>query len=336
MAVQKVVYYNMDGTLDFENSLLKEWGVGDIELIDVKNGADRDNPEAFLEAVKCADGVVVEYFQITEDVLSKMEHTKIIALQAIGYSNVDVDAATENGILVTNSPGFCTEEVAIHTIGMIIDCVRKLTFLDKSVRAGYWDPLFGGNTFRISGKVVGLVFFGSIPVYMAPILRSMHMNVIVYAPTKTNAYIEKYDCKKVDTLEELLATSDFVSMHTPLIPGITEHMMGESQFMMMKDSAYFINTARGGVVDEPALVNALRKGLIRGAAVDVIEDEANEKSDLFELDNCLITPHSAFISEDSLAEVRTITLKQLAERLHDKKIPTNLVNKDALKKHVPD
>jgi D-3-phosphoglycerate dehydrogenase len=334
MSKRKVVYYNIDGSLDFENGLLKEWGADDIELVDVKNGGDRDKPEAFLDATKDADGVVVEYFQVTKDVLAQMKNTKIIALQAIGYSNVDVEAATENGILVTNSPGFCTEEVAIHTIGMLIDCARKLTFFDKSVRAGNWDPFLGGNALRISGKVVGLVFFGSIAKYMAPILRSMKMKVLVYAPTKTKEFLESYGCEKADTLDELLRASDFVSMHTPLIPGVTERMMGEAQFGMMKETAYFINTARGGVVDEQALVRALKEGVIKGAAVDVIEDEANEKSDLFALDNCLITPHSAFVSDDALAEVREIALKQLAERLHDNKIPTNLVNKATAEKQT--
>jgi D-3-phosphoglycerate dehydrogenase len=111
-------------------------------------------------------------------------------------------------------------------------------------------------------------------------------------------------------------------------------MMGEAQFKLMKDSAYFINTSRGGCVDEAALVKALKEGWIKGAAVDVIEDEANEKSDLFEIDNCVITPHAAFVSEDSFAEARIIALRQLVERLHNKKIPTNLVNKAVADKVV--
>lgn len=332
--MSKVVYYNVDDTVDFENQKLEEWGVSDIELVEFKNGEERDHPEAFLEAVKDADGIVVEYFQITRDVLSKMKKTKIVALQAIGYSNVDIAAASENGICITNSPGFCTEEVALHTVGMMIDCVRKITFLDRSVRAGSWDPLLGGKTFRMSKKTVGLVFFGSIPKYMVPILKAMNMKIICYAPTKTKEYLAEYGVGKVDTLEQLLIESDFVSMHTPLIPGVTEHMMGEEQFKLMKDSAYFINTARGMVVDEPALVKALKEGWIKGAAVDVIEDEANEKSDLFEIENCVITPHAAFVSEDSFAEARIIALKQLVERLHDRKVPANLVNKDLADKIV--
>lgn len=330
--MNKVVYYNVDDTVEFENQLLEKWGIEDIELVEFKNGEERDNPEAFIEAVKDADGVVVEYFQITSDVLSMMDQTKIVALQAIGYSNVDVNAATANGICITNSPGFCTQEVALHTIGMMIDCVRKISVLDRSVRNGSWDPLLGGKTFRMSGKTVGLVFFGSIPKYMVPILKAMEMDIICYAPTKTPEYLAQYGVRKVDSLEELLKESDFVSLHTPLIPDITFHMMDEDQFKLMKDSAYFINTARGSVVNEPALVKALKEGWIKGAAVDVIEDEANEKSDLFEIENCIVTPHAAFVSEDSFAEARIIALRQLVERLHDNIVPTNLVNKDVADK----
>ena len=326
--MNKVVYYNIDDTVEFENQLLEEWGVKDIELVEFKNGEERDNPEAFLEAVKDADGIVVEFFQITGDLIEKMEKTKIIALQAIGYSNVDVPAATANGICVTNSPGFCTQEVALHTVGMMIDCVRKITFLDRSVRNGSWDPLLGGKTFRMSGKTAGLVFFGSIPKYMVPILKAMEMDIICYAPTKTAEYLSEFGVRKVDTMEQLLKESDFISLHTPLIPGVTYHLMDEEQFRMMKDTAYFINTARGSVVNEPALVKALKEGWIKGAAVDVIEDEASEKSDLFTIENCIITPHAAFVSEDSFADARIISLRQLVERLHENKVPANLINKD--------
>jgi len=335
---KKVVYYNVDDTLDFENSLLKEWGVDDIELVEVKNGDDRDKPEAFLEAVKDADGLVVEYFDVNKAVLDKMEKTKIVSLQAIGYSNVDINAATENGIAVTNSPGFCTEEVGVHTVGMLIDCVRKLTMLDKSVRRGSWDPLLGGKTHRISGGKVGLIFFGSIPQYMIPILKAMGLTVQVWAPSKTAEYLAGFGCEKVETLEELLQTSDFVSIHSPLVteaqPGrpATYHIMGEKEFKLMKPSAYFINTARGPVVDEPALVKALKEGWIKGAAVDVIEDEATEKSDLFELDNVVITPHAAFVSEEAFADARIFALQNLVDLLHGNKIPRNLVNKDVAEK----
>ena len=333
--MKKVVYYNVDDTLDFENQLLKEWGVDDIELIEFKNGEDRDKPEAFLEAVKDADGIVVEFFDVNADVIAKMEDKcKIVALQAIGYSNVDIDAATEKGMAVTNSPGFCTPEVAVHTVGLMLDLARKISILNRSTAKGEWNPHIGGPMVRrLAGQTVGLVFFGSIPRYMIPILKAMEMKVTCWAPTKSAEYLAEFGVEKVETLEQLLKESDFVSMHCPLVmkatPGrpSTYHLMGEEQFKMMKESAYFINTARGQVVDEAALVKALKEGWIRGAGIDVIEDEATEKSELFGLENAVVTPHAAFVSVEAFEDARIIALRQLVELLHDKKVPENLVNK---------
>lgn len=320
----RVVYFNIDGGLDYENQLLAEWGVADkIELVGVTTP---DNAEdTFVEAVADADGVLVEYFEVTRAVMERLPKLKVISLQAIGVSNVDLDAATDLGIGVTNTPGFCSEDVALHTVGMIIDLVRKISFLDRSVRAGHWNPMLGGLPTRVSGKTIGLVFFGSIPKLMVPILQAIGLRVIVYAPTKSAEYLEEYGVEKVDTLDELLATSDIVSLHTPLLPE-TRHLIGKRELELMKPTAFLINTARGSVVDEPALVEALTTGQIAGAGVDVIEDEDTETSDLFSLENVLITPHAAFISEESLADGRRIALQQLVQRLVFNEAPENLVN----------
>lgn len=318
----KVIYYNIDDNLDYENSLLKEWGITDLELAEVK-----EKNGDFTEICSDADGVVVEYEQLTREKLEKLPKLKIISLQSIGYNNVDIAAATENGICVTNIPGFCTEEVALHTIGLLIDLVRNITFYDKTVRSGHWDPLLAPKTYRITGKTIGLVFFGSIPKAMTPILKALGLNILVYAPTKTAEYLAEFGCKKAETLDELLKGSDFVSLHTPLLPETT-HLISAPQLKMMKKTAFLINTARGSVVNEKALVEALKTGEIAGAGIDVIEDETNEVSELFELENTVITPHAAFISEDSFYDGRKKALKQLVMRLSEKKVPEFLVNKD--------
>jgi len=322
--MSKVVFFNIDDNLDYENSLLKEWGISDMELVEIK---DKESGK-FIEYLQDADGLVVEYEQITRDVLEKCPKLKCVSVQSIGYNNLDVEAATDLGVCLTNAPGFCAPEVALHVTGMIIDLVRKITFFDKSVRAGKWDPLIGYKTERIEGKTVGLVFFGAIPKLMVPMLKGLGLNILVYAPTKTKEYLESFGCKKAETLDELLENSDFVSLHCPLIKGVTEHLIGEKELKKMKKSAFLINAARGSIVDEPALVKALKEGWIKGAGIDVIEDEANEKSELFEFnDNVVITPHAAFISEDSFYGARRIALEQLVQRLSKKQVPTNLVNK---------
>ena len=325
MKKYNVVYYNVDDSLEYENSLLKEWRVDDILLEEIK---DKSNTTPFWEYLMDADGIVVEYEKMTRPVIEKLPNCKIISLQSIGYNNVDIDAATEHGICVTNIPGFCTEEVALHSVGLLIDLVRKITFLDRSVRAGHWNPLLGPKTHRISGKTIGLVFFGSIPKAMTKILQAMGLNILVYAPTKSKEYLAQYGAQKADTLDELLSASDFVSLHMPLTPE-TRHMISTPQLAMMKKSAFLINTARGSVVDEPALVQALKDGTIAGAGIDVIEDEANEKSELFGLENVVITPHAAFISEDSFYEGRKMALRQLVMRLHEQAAPEFLINKTA-------
>ena len=320
----KVIYYNIDDNLDYEQKLLAEWGVHDIELIERK---DPDRTVEMTKAVQDADGLVVEYDQVTAERMEHLPQLKIVALQSIGYNNVDSPAATAHGVCVTNIPGFCTEEVATHTIGMLLALSRQITFLDRTVRAGKWDPLLGYGMHRLSGKIFGMVFFGSIPKAMLPILKALGMEVMAYAPTKTTEYLAEFGVQKAETLDELCEKADVVSMHCPM-NDVTKNMMGKAQFAKMKPSAFFINTARGGVVDESALVEALKTGEILGAAVDVIADEATEKSELFALDNTVITPHAAFLSVDSFYNGRKLALEQLVQRLSKKQRPENLINKD--------
>lgn len=320
----KAVYFNIDGDLGYEHALLEEWGVADrLELVEVKTA---DNAaDTFVAAAQDVDGAVVEYFEVTREVLERLPRLKVVSLQAIGVSNVDLAAASDHGVAVTNTPGFCSEDVALHTVGMLIDLVRKISFLDRSVRAGHWDPLLGPMPQRLSGRTIGLVYFGSIPRLMVPMLKAIGLRVVVFAPTKTAEYLAEYGVEKVDTLDELLRASDVVSLHTPLTPQ-THHLIGARELELMKPTGYLINTARGAVVDEPALVAALRTGGIAGAAVDVIEDEDAEQSDLFGLENVVVTPHAAFVSEQSLADGRRIALSQLVQRLVDGRTPDNQVN----------
>lgn len=323
----KVLYFNIDDNLDYENQLLKEWEIEDVELIEVK---DKEYKKDFISHINDteADGLVVEYEQVTEEVLERCPNLKIVSLQSIGYNNVDIPAATAHKVCVTNIPGFCAEEVAVHAVGFLIDLVRKITFYDRTVRAGKWDPLLGYKTYRMTDKTFGMVFFGEIPKKMVPILKALGLKILVYAPTKTKKFLDEYGCEKVETLEELLQTSDFVSLHCPLIQGVTYHLIGEAELKMMKKEAFLINTARGSVVDEPALAKALKEGWIKGAGIDVIEDEVNETSELFALENVVITPHAAFVSEDSFYDGRKRALEQLVQRLSKKERPTTLVNKD--------
>lgn len=320
MAKKKVLYYHIDGHLDFENALLRKWGVADIDLVEAEKTTDN-----MIEAARDADGLVVEYQPISREIIGRLPRLKIISLQAIGVDNIDLQAATEHGICVTNCPGFCSEEVALHTVGLIIDLARKITLLDRTVRSGGWDPLYGYRTHRLSGRTIGLYFFGSIPKMMMPLLKALNLKVLVYAPTKSARFLAEYGAEKAESFDELLRRSDILSLHCPLIAS-TMHLISDRELKMMKKSAFLINTARGRVVDEAALVRALKAGEIQAAAVDVIEDETTEQSALFGLENTVITPHAAFISEDSYYAARRIALEQLVQRLSKNLRPANLVN----------
>jgi D-3-phosphoglycerate dehydrogenase len=320
----KVIYYNIDGGLDFERGLLEKWGVANLELAEIHEPCG-DVPNA--GSVADADGLVVEYQKVTPEVMDALPNLKIVALQSIGYNNVDPGAATEHGICLTNVPGFCAEEVALHCVGFVIDLVRKISFLDRAVRAGSWNPQLGYKTHRITGATFGIVYFGAIPKTMVPMLKGLGLKILVYAPTKTAKYLAEFGCEKAETLDELLENSDFVSLHMPLSPQ-TYHLIGAEHLKKMKPTAYLINTARGSVVDEAALVRALTDGTIKGAGIDVIEDETTEKSELFALENVVITPHAAFMSEDSFYDAREKALAQLVLRLAKGERPEFLVNKN--------
>ena len=324
--IPRVVYYNIADDLTYENSLLDQWGkTGQIELVEVKNGATDD--QSFVAAAADADGVVLEYTELTSPLMDRLPTLRISAQQSIGVSNIDVPAATAHGIAVTNTPGFCVEEVATHVLGLIIDLEHKISYLDRTVRAGKWEPMLGHMPHRLSEKSVGLVFFGGIPKALVPMLHGLGMSVLAWAPTKTREYLADFGVEKVETLDELLGRADFVSLHTPLIDA-TRHLIGARELSLMKPTAYLINTARGPVVDEPALVEALRAGTIAGAGIDVIEDEIHERTDLRGLENVVITPHSAFLSEESFLEARRVALQQLVALLVDGVRPRTLVNTD--------
>ena len=328
-SMKKIVYLNATEDLDYEKNLLREWGISDIELENVKD----DNPSNVADHLKDADGAVVIYDIIDENVLAKCKRLRCVSVQSIGYDNLDVEAGTKYGVCMTNAPGYCEEEVAEHTVALMLSLVSKVSFYDRSVRNGNWNPFMGYNTYKLSGKVFGMLFFGHIPKLIVPIVKALKMTVLVYAPTKTAEEIHDFGCEKADTLDVLLEKSDVLSIHCPLIEGVTYHLIGEKELKKMKNTSFLINTARGEVVDEKALVRALKEKWILGAGVDVIEDEKRGRSELFELlDNTVVTPHAAFLSEDSFYMARQIALEQQIQCLIAEKYPSNLINKDVIRK----
>lgn len=321
MEKKLVAYYNMPGDIVYEKQLLEEWDVQDIELREVKEEKTND----MVKTLKEYQGLVTEYTILSEETLMALPRLKIIALQSIGYDEIDVKAARRLQIDVTNAPGYCAEEVATHAMALLLGLTRQITLLDKSTHKGEWDAFTGSSMHRLSGKTAGLVSFGNIPQKMVPMLKGFGIRVLSYDPARDSYFMEEKGVMKCNTLEELLNQSDFVFLHTPLTAE-TEHMINREAIAQMKQKALLINVARGGLVDEEALIEALETGKISGAGLDVLEDEENRNTRLFQFPNVIITPHTAFLSEDSLKQSRRMALEQLVTKLSKDRTPDLVVN----------
>lgn len=311
----EVVYCGIGDDLDHERSLLADWGVADRLRLREADPGDR-GPDALVAALRGASAAVVENVDLTADVLAALPGLRLVAFQGIGCNGVDLAAAARLGVQVANAPGFCVDEVAAHTVGMVLDLTRRITFFDRRVRAGEWDPLPPGEPLPRGprGLRVGLVFFGAIPRAAAPALAALGMQVAAYAPTVPDDVLARHGVERYVTLDDLLRGSDVVSLHAPLT-GATRHLVGERELSLMRPDAVLVNTSRGAVVDESALVAALAAGRIAGAAVDVIEDEAGAATGLRGLPTVVMTPHSAFLSEASYLRARGMALESVVDVL---------------------
>jgi D-3-phosphoglycerate dehydrogenase len=291
--------------------------------------------EELISACFEADAVIGLGIRITSGyvfstkVIENLHKCRLIALTGIGYDNVDIAAATEKGICVANNPYYCLEEVSDHTMALILACARKFYQLVPDIRSGKWGaqadyldalkPLH-----RLSGQTLGLIGFGNIARILAPKAKAFGFRIIVYSPRVPRILFETFKVESVE-LDRLLEESDFVSMHTALTAE-NKHMMGIEQFRRMKRTAYFINTARGELVDEKALYTALSEGLIAGAGLDVLESEPpGSDNPLLRLGNVFVTGHFAYYSEESREELFRWPWEEVARVLQGE-WPQGLVN----------
>jgi D-3-phosphoglycerate dehydrogenase len=317
---KKAVYYNMPGDLNYERELLKQWGIEDLELVEVTG----DN---LIEDVKDADSLTLEYTVVDSSTLQSLPNLKIIALPYIGTDEIDIESADREGIYVTNAPGFCAQEVATHVMALILNLNRKINFFNQRVKQGHWKPFEGGELHRLKGKTCGLVSLGSIPQALIPMLQGFGINIVFLSQSKTSEDAAKLGITKCDSLSELLEVSDIVSLHTPLT-SLTKHMMNEDTFSQMKEGAILINTARGGLVDEEALIKNLNSKKISAVGLDVLADEESHNSELIQMENVIVTPHVGFLSQESLEDSKRIALEQIVTRLSKNAPPQNAVNKN--------
>lgn len=283
--------------------------------------------------IEDADAVLVRLCRLDEELLSIAEKLKIIAIHGVGIDNVNVDVATQKGIIVTNTPYANTVSVAEFTIGLILCLARKISRLNEIVKSKGWK--FGATVehgSEISGKTLGIIGLGRIGSLVAEKGKALNMNVIAFDPYATNENAQKIGVKLTD-LETLLKASDFITIHVPLTAE-TKHLIGEEELKKMKKEAFLINVARGGVIDEEALYIALREKRIAGAALDVMEFEPPDPNNpLLNLENVIITPHAAGSTKESLIKMSKTAAEEIVRVLNNKPplFPVNLSKNSMVK-----
>ena len=289
--------------------------------------AGQNTPAAILQVAAEADGLLVTYAQITAAMIRQMSRCRIIARFGIGVDNVDIAAATKAGIVVTRVPDYCIEEVADHAMALLLALGRKIPQANALTQAGRWELAALTPVHRLRGCTLGLVGFGRISQSVAPRARAFGLKVVSYDPFVASEVMAGAGVEQA-SFAELLKSSDFISIHAPLTPETTGLFNGNS-FRQMKPSAYLINTARGPIVDETALAQALDAGHLAGAALDVLSKEPPADSPLLRRNNVILTPHMSFYSVESLADLQTKAAEEVVRVLRGQ-MPLNAVNPEVL------
>ena len=282
-----------------------------------------------IEVAQDADGIINQYAPITRRVIESLKRCKVIARYGVGVDNIDIEAATEYGIIVANVPDYCIDEVSTHTMALILACARGITLLDSKIREKKWDFTLAKPLFRTKGKTLGLFGLGRIARAVAQKASGFGFKIIAYDP-----YVSKVDGEiKLVEFSQLLSDSDFISIHAPLTDK-TRHSFGESELKTMKKTAYLINTARGPIIDERNLCVALKERWIAGAALDVMEKEPPDwENPLLRLENLIISPHISFYSEESYIELKTKVAESVLSVLKGE-LPRAIVNPQVINKRV--
>jgi D-3-phosphoglycerate dehydrogenase / 2-oxoglutarate reductase len=273
--------------------------------------------EDILEVARDADAILVTYAKLPGELLRQLRRCKVIGRFGLGVDNIDIKTAAELGIVVTYVPDYCMHEVSDHAMALLLALSRKIPFSNKLVQAGRWEMPAVAPLRRLAGQVLGLIGFGNIPRALAPKAKAFGFEVIAHDPYAANAVFAACGVETV-SLETLLGRSDAISVHAPLTPA-TRGLVDASAFARMKKGAVIVNTARGPLIDEQALVAALDSGHLGGAALDVVATEPLPRdSALLGRDNVILTPHTAFYSVEALDELQTKCAVDVANVLSGK------------------
>lgn len=282
-------------------------------------------PATAHEETARADALLTCWAPVTAELIAAAPRLRIIARLGIGLDNIDIAAATARGIVVTNVPDYCHDEVAEHALALLLALARKVAHYHHDSKSGRYDRAAAGSIDRIAGRRLGIVGLGSTGRALA--WRAAGIGLRVVAATRRA--IEPPPGVELVGLDELWATSDFVSLHVPLTPE-TRHIIDERALARMRPGTYLINTARGGLIDHAALSRALAEGHLAGAALDVQDPEPPDLSvPPYNDPRVIVTPHAAFLSERAVSELRTRAARQVVDWLTGR-VPPDVVNPQTL------
>ena len=305
----------------FDKTPMEQLRNSGMELIDMRGSGLEDSK--FIDALKQVDAILCgNDLVVNDEVLEMAPRVRAIAKLGAGLDTVDIQAATRHNALVFHTPGANNQAVADHTFALILNVARRIIYCDRSLREKRWEhtKIMG---LEIWQKTLGLVGLGAIGRCVALRAKGFQMRVVAYDPFWPTDFAREQGIEKME-IEELLKVSDIISIHVPLIPE-TQSMINEKTLGSMKPSAILINAARGGIVNETDLYHALKNGVIAGAGIDVFENEPPSESPLLELDNVVLTPHTAAFTFEGMHNMSVGVVEQLIEYCNGNK-PAYAVN----------
>lgn len=302
---------------EIEKSLIEEEG-GELKL------ASCSSEDDIIEQCQDASALLVRQTPITEKTFSHLKNLKIISRYGIGYDNIDIEAATRYNVFVTIVPDYCVQEVADHTIALLFSAIRRIPLRDRIIRKGFWDIGSAFPVYRTDRAIMGFVGYGKTAREVRKRLSGFPFRFVAYDPYQKAEIFKLENTMRLD-LKKLVMVSHFVSIHAPLTEE-TRHLFNDRIFRMMRKEAILINTSRGGIVDQDALLEALIRGYISGACLDVYEEEPLPPSHpLCTLNNVILTDHAAWYSEESLAQLQKEAALEVV-RVMRGHMPRNPVN----------
>ncbi len=302
-----------------EENILQDW---DPQFVVVPANASLEEK---LRQVSNADAIMVREATVSRPMIEAMQQCRVIVRYGVGVDNIDSQAAKEKGIYVANVPDYGSEDVAEHALALLLAATRRIATRNRDVRDGQWGIGQREPMFRLAGKILGVVGFGRISrCFVQKASGFGFKRILVVDPLLTDEQASQAGVTRVN-LDTLCREADFISLHAPLTPD-THHLIGEAELAKMKPSAVLVNTSRGGLIDEQALINALLQKRIFAAGLDVFESEPlSAKSPLLQMDNTLCTDHTAWFTEESVVELQSKAAHEV-RRAFEGEHPLNCVN----------